>query len=160
MQITRDSLELARQEFDATHRPQIIIHTFEKNRGIDKKIGAAFTYVNIGTSPAKIIEIETNIFFSNEHASNDTIMKEQFDKLLKPGEGSNYSVKSKISDLITIIEGMRAGRGQSHREILCIGRIKYLDLQGTARETGFCRVYDTDQYCWQRNDNSDYEYSY
>jgi len=158
---TRALARLSRDEFNATHRPQIIIHTFEKKYLGDGLLGATFTYVNVGTAPASIVAIESNIYFSDNIAAEDSKETVRFDnKFLKAGEKDNHTTESSITDMTAVIEGMKVDRGQSRQRIMCQGRIIYADSQGTSRETGFCRVYDGDGSCWLRVDNSDYEYAY
>jgi hypothetical protein len=159
---TRALASLARDEFNATHRPQIIIHTFEKKYLGNGLLGATFTYVNIGTSIANIIEIETNIFLSDNLAAEDSAKMDRdgFNKVLAIGGKDIYRIKSNIPDTTAIFGDMSKSRGKPTQEIMCVGRIIYADKQGTSRETGFCRVYNGDRSCWLRVENSDYEYSY
>ena len=158
---TKESVDLARKEFNATHRPQIIIHTFERKYYEDSALfGVIFTYVNIGTAPASIVEIGHNIFYSDNIAADDTNEAVRFDnKFLEAGERDTCLIKSSITDNTAWINHSKKVRGQSDQRIICKGRIRYVDSQGIPRETGFCRVYTEDRE-WQCVENSEYEYSY
>jgi len=157
---TQALARLSRDEFNATHRPKIIIHTFERTYSEESTVGVIFTYVNVGTAPASITAIESNIFFSDNIVAEDSKRVVQFDnKFLKAGEKDIYRIESGMTNLTAIIEDMKVDRGQSVQRIICRGIIKYADNQGTSRETGFCRVYDETKG-WLRVENSEHEYSY
>jgi hypothetical protein len=64
--LTREALKLARDEFISTHRPKIIVRTFEYCGDGGGRIGAAIRYVNAGDTVATITEIGVSIFLSVE----------------------------------------------------------------------------------------------
>jgi hypothetical protein len=60
---TRESIELARDEFNATHRPRITVRGFQTLTGglADEDVSVIFLYVNTGDSDAIVTEIGTKI---------------------------------------------------------------------------------------------------
>lgn len=154
--------KIAKQEFSATHRPKIIVHTFENSTGYKNRIGPIFTYVNSGTTNATIKSISSNIFYTDNlrPGADMKSFKCRENKTIKPGARSTFLVESKIETNSATIEGMRNQRGQSNLELMCIGKICYSDSSGAERETGFCRKFDSVTNCWLKVENSDYEYSY
>src|ERR1700728_761515 len=63
--LTRESIELARQEFVATHRPKIIVYGMEVSLpGEDKPRHVHFRYVNAGDTDASVTSIESHIHYS------------------------------------------------------------------------------------------------
>lgn len=154
--------KVASQEFSATHRPKIIVHTFENSTDDKRRIGPIFTYVNSGPSEAIIKSISSNIFFSDELRPGNEMRVFEFqeNKTLKPREKATFPVESDITTTSATIEEMKRQRNQSSLELFCVGRITYVDDWKTKRETGFCRKFDDTRNTWLKVENSDYEYSY
>jgi len=158
---TEKSIDLGRDEFNATHRPKIIVHTFEVSLDAGTGyIGAIYTYVNAGESDATIKEIGGIMFMSDGLRAGIQITMKPLKKVLKVGERTTRSIDSEILNSNVTIASMRTGRGQPSRRLMCIGCIRYADAKGVKRETGFCRTYDAVSSTWLREQNSDYEYSY
>ena len=60
--LTQEAIKLARDEFNAAHRPEIIIHNMEHAKVTGTSfVGANITYVNKGTAPAKNATISGKI---------------------------------------------------------------------------------------------------
>src|SRR5580704_11059364 len=58
--LTQQSIELTRQEFNATHRPKLIVRGFritDPEIVIGRSVNFVFTAHNIGDSPARVIEV-------------------------------------------------------------------------------------------------------
>jgi hypothetical protein len=157
--VTKRSVDLAKKEFVATHRPRITVHTFEVSSNEHGHIGAVFTYVNSGGTPATINEIAHNIFFSDGLRPGASMKERKLEsKTLAAGEQTTFLIDSETTEESAVVARMRADREQRALDLLCVGRIKYTDTQKIVRETGFCRRYDTKSRIWVRVDNSDYEY--
>lgn len=158
---TRAIAKISRDEFNATHRPQIVIHALEDDSDTGGTICSILTYINTGTTVANIIELGTEVFFFQNLTPGTKIKTDKIgNKALEPGQWGTHRIKSDIKSAQAYIEDVKVGRKQSQQRIVCIGRIVYTDSQGTRRETGFCRVYNDRRSCWLRVENSDYEYSY
>jgi hypothetical protein len=78
--ITNLLRKIASQEFHASHRPKIIVHTFENSTDDRNRIGPIFTYVNSGTSDAIIKSISFRIFFSDNLWSDAEMKIKKFKK--------------------------------------------------------------------------------
>jgi len=158
----KETVDLSRQEFIATHRPHIIVHKFEESGDGEDKIGLSFTYVNSGTSPAEILEVGSKIFFSDLLPPGAYMDIQQFTerKVLEAGERNIRLIESDITRTFRDIEMMKVAQRQSNLKLVCIGYISYFDKNRIKRETGFYRAYDPSSRTWLRVENSDYEYSY
>ena len=160
---TRQTTQLAREEFVATHRPRIIFHTFEQSTDEGGGIGLHIDYVNAGSTDARIVRAESSIFFIDSSIRPGARMTETAalkNKILSSGERGTWLVESDITRFGPAIEEMRKARGQSARRLTCIGQITYTDVAGAERRTGFCRCYDAGLDVWKRVKNRNYEYSY
>ena len=159
---TTNIAEEARREFAATHRPNIIVHTFEHAPDDKKQIGAVLTYVNAGATDALILEIKSKIF-EIAHALRPGVAMDSHaftSKRLVSGEVATFAVELEISDTHGVVNRKREERGFSSHDIMCIGFVRYSDEDGRERRTGFCRRYDADSRTWLRVEASDYEYAY
>lgn len=153
---------IARNDFWATHRAKILVHTFEYCSDDTRTVSAIFTYVNTGTTSAKINRISFNIFCSDKLRPGAAMKTHEFIpvKQILPGGRADFSVESNISENSAYVRNVKNERGQSNIDLLCIGKITYSDSSGASRETGFCRKLGSDSKSWLKVENSDYEYSY
>jgi hypothetical protein len=157
------SLAISWRNYLATHRPHIIIHSFDPYTDA----GNIITYVNVGTRKAIIESISSYIFFSGNQNLCPLIKNSSpINKTIKPGEKTRFTIKSEITNREIIMEEDRRGRGQPNKELFCIGKISYSDswfwalFWKSKRETGFYRKFDSTKNVWVKVDNADYEYSY
>jgi hypothetical protein len=164
--LTRATLALARDEFFSTHRPRVIVHSFDCRSEGDGLIGAIFQYVNAGDTRARITEIGSSIFLAVEgpRPGGGPMSTEKFlDRHLEGRETSTYTVKSNVTDAEVagvVLQGERQGRHFPFTRAFCVGYIDYTDKLGIRRKTGFCREYHSATRSWHRVENSDYEYAY
>jgi hypothetical protein len=162
--LTKQSIDLARAEFNVTHRPKIIVKAFQMTGASDLEVGEAPTWVflaqNIGDSPGKIIQVRsgTIVLTANEKIPNDLSFPfhEDFnitlvsrEKELFPCNGGSPLVGTED---MTIFAGTDV--------LLCMGIIVYVDESGIQRETGFCRRYRSREREWDTVMESEYEYAY
>jgi hypothetical protein len=133
----RQASETARQEFNATHRPKIIVHVAEfKHLRSETEdgvyyAGASLLCFNIGESVAKNVEVRGKIIGGK--ISLDVmreLLKEPFD--MESGQKARITVTS-LWPAGDVAAGPRVGT-----EYLCVGWIAYWDENGLRRETGFC----------------------
>ena len=167
----RKSAAVARDEFNATYRPEIIVHTFEMAREevVDGfAICAQFVVVNKGASDAIIRQISGTIVMTEKLRPGIVTVPLGFaGHRLAAGEVlRNVAIKGEALD--TAIVDMNSGFGvkstTGEAMMWCVGLIVYEDAIGRRRETGFCRSYDVLGECWVKNANPDaesnYEYAY
>jgi hypothetical protein len=164
----REQVRLARDEFNATHRPHITIHTIEQSaEGASDRIGAHIAYVNIGGAPCTVLELRGIILWQDAALRPGILEMVPPDQAFKvcsiaPGEIGGCTLFSADTTLRTVaVQDQRAIRGQGPRQTLfCIGYLRYVDVRRIERRTGFCRRYESTLRLWNREHNPDYEYSY
>ena len=159
---TKKTVDLARQEFIASHRPRIIVRGFQitdRDMPIGKQIGIVFTAQNIGDTEGKIVEVRsaTVILLATEKMPTDFSFpfSETFNftlasgtKELFPANGASVSINNESTAVYT-----------GHCALYCLGTLVYKDIGGTRRETGFCRRYFPREDIWEVIEN-EYEYAY
>jgi len=158
---------LGRDEFNATHRPALIVHYFEVARDSlaeGSAIGAQFIVVNKGTAEAIIIDIVGTIFMTAHFRPGSAMPSIGYAGRHLAGGESIRDVAIFGTTIDTAVADLNSGFGRKSTEgdpkLWCIGRITYADRQGRRRETGFCRSYDAVGERWIKEQESDYEYSY
>jgi hypothetical protein len=171
--LTRRSVNLARDEFLASHQPEIVIHTVEFTNNVTitpgaapsavNSLGATITYFSKGRTAANIVEIAAVIgrYTPTPPVGIDLRLQAE------PGRVPNgrYTLRL-MSDFDPIEEStwqqglLPNGKLRTPGDIFCIGRIVYLDARENRREVGFCRKLDATAPCWDRVAGSGYEYSY
>jgi hypothetical protein len=159
---TNKSVDLAREEFIATHRPKIIVRSFQitnRDMPIGKPIGFIFIAQNIGETAAKIIEVRSGTFIQSAKTIIPTDLSfafyEEFNVTLASGERELFPGNGGSSPEGE--ESMSVYAGNS--ALYCMGTIVYVDSIGTRRETGFCRRYHPREDIWDIAE-SEYEYAY
>jgi hypothetical protein len=161
LKASTEATKLAREEFNATHRPEIVVHNFQAAHD-DDAVGASFTVVNKGTADALIERLEGIIVPGASY--------------LRPGiipddlNVAEYTLASGQHREMTAIFGTAQDSeavgfeigfgGVPTFKLWCLGRITYRDQPGRRRQMGFCRSYDSKRKIWTREPDSDYEYSY
>jgi hypothetical protein len=160
--VTRESIDLARKDFVATHRPRVIVRFIqgpfddaESRQFID------VTIVNIGVNPAKV---ET---FGGDLARRDfTTLQWEIPGLnasrkpippitLISGDRHTFRITAKNPD--TFDEKFSDACG--NQQLCAVGAIGYTDGNGIARETGFFRIYDngSKSFVASKNDGEEYQ---
>jgi hypothetical protein len=158
--LTRKAITLARDEFNATHRPKIVCLFFESYTGAGgDPDGVEITYVNVGPAPAVMIEIGRVIIATeNLRVGAITDIASLNRKVLASGVKDTAGIGNLIVDIARLNAKDRAlGAGMP---IYCIGHIAYEDMAGLRRETGFCRLFAPGTDSWLSVKDSEYEYSY
>lgn len=150
--LTRQSIELGRQEFIATHRPKIIVRFIEgpfvATGGSPQSI--SITVANIGVNKATILEWGADLA---RRKGTDWVTPglEAGPKIIVPpivlisGERHTFVVSAKIpyTDSQLFTDVFNDAADSADREELCVvGVIRYADESAIVRETGFFRVYD------------------
>jgi hypothetical protein len=158
----KQSLKLARDEFNATHRPKLIVRSFQIG-DLDlpkgKQVNFIFNAQNVGDSAATIIEVRSATFVHNAGDPIPTDLSfpfyEPFNVVLKSGERELFPANG--GSILVENEPMEIFAGKS--ALYCMGTIVYVDAGGTRRETGFCRRYRSREVRWEIVE-SEYEYAY
>jgi hypothetical protein len=161
--LTQQSIDLARDEFNATHRPKIIVRSFQigdHDLPAGKQINFIFFAQNIGDSAAKIIEVHSATFVHNAGDPIPTDLSfpffEPFNVVLESGQRELFPGNG--GSTLVEIEHRQIFAGES--DLYCMGTVVYIGAGGTRkRETGFCRRYRPRENRWDIIE-SEYEYAY
>ena len=165
--LTRKSIDLANAEFNATHRPEIVVHSVEVNwfTIADKAessarplefLGATVTYYNKGSTDATVENIKASIAVRQvplEAGTHLPGLSLNYPKVIPSGIGDRFSPDSNV--LASSIGLMR-----NDTAVFCIGWIWYADMRGAHRQTGFATQYDPIRRRWVRLEDSSYDYAY
>lgn len=165
-------IQLAREEFIASHRPRLILrHVTMKGPTDDlvpiedgKPIIIRWTLVNIGDSPAKIVESGVTAFLGSKIFDVRDLQGTKLETMetgeIKTGGRSARTYTMTTKDIKfpnygslyeTLIKGDNA--------IYFWGFIEYADLNGIERRTAFCRRYDPHEERFVIVDAPDHEYA-
>jgi hypothetical protein len=157
--LTRESIEFARQEFVATHRPKIIVYGMEVSLpGDDKPRHVHFRYVNAGDTDASVTSIESHIHYSKGMVVRAGLELRRHDVIKQPilvRSGANgVAITPDGAGFINLVRSGKEG------VVFCVGVIVYRDSNSIERRTGFCRWFDGKSERWKKLEDDDYEYSY
>lgn len=167
--LTRRAIRLGRDEFNATHRAEIIIHSAEHAHVDGMKIGANITFFNKGTTPAR------NVVISGKITTISGVPRPgiAFPELLRvpedvfPGKPWQFGIPSNIQTGFEQIKLVSQDTWKDMKSdpagVYCIGEISYTDAGGVVRHTGFCWKWHTsknDGHRWIRQSRNSYEYAY
>jgi hypothetical protein len=156
------TVDLAREEFIATHRPKIRIHVAEFKHIPDNypdesqnKAAASLLCFNIGESVAKKVEVRGQ-FFCGSNFSVDVqrpVIKEF--EAIKSGEKFRVETASDWA-AVDVAAAPRQGI-----ELYLVGTISYWDENELRRETAFCfRAQFGARDRWVSAEKPEYEYEY
>jgi hypothetical protein len=163
--LTRESIDLARDEFVSTHRPKIVVRYFtpKSNEPRHETSMVVCRFVNAGVTRATVQHVNGIVL----NASYPLRPGVDFDKWeLKPpmslmsGQEGSFDIGCD-SLLVEIASAASQDERLSveHR-IFCVGEIIYKDDLGRFRKTGFLRSYDFKAKRWVKDQESEYEYAY
>ena len=140
--LTRDSINLARDEFIASHRPRIIVRWIQQWDREDGFDSVNVVLVNIGESAALITSLGADLARRNRKTKDWEVpgISAGGRPLAEPirlegGEAYVWNARAKSK------WGLSDAFGEV--EMCAVGVVIYRDDNGVARETGFFRVLDT-----------------
>jgi hypothetical protein len=161
---TTQAIELAREEFIATHRPKLRVHSI-----CLKELDTIPDFTN-GSPP---ITHQINCSINNIGGSSATIteisitFKRLNDPLPIPSYSEPVFIKKSIACGESIAEScdveafvIDCNIERSLNDLYFLGYIDYLDNIRTIRRTAFCRRYIQETKRFIKVDDEDYEYSY
>ena len=148
VKVTKESVDLARQEFLSTHRPKIILRdAFCNDNEIGNPIVVTYTLVNIGETGARIVlggvevQVITGGTFSPDQAPSVNEGCSGIDGLfLEPGEErkmTHYSHRHWRTD-----DSSRHAFSENLFGVFFCGHLIYEDDRKVRRHTAFWRKYD------------------
>jgi hypothetical protein len=160
--LTRESIQLARDEFNATHRPRISVRGFRTLAETvgDAEVSTTFIYANVGDLPAKIVEIRTNVTIDRTLPSGLIFVRHKIEHVtLASGEKETFAINDNSMEMHfhrTTNQDRPPSSVPSTAYVT--GVIVYEDTAGRRRETGFCRVNNDGIDRWLLAEHSEYEY--
>jgi hypothetical protein len=138
--LSRESINLARDEFISTHRPKIIVRNVSTiGFVVGCPVHVRFKYINIGETRGSIAAVEACVFLRPKDNPVPRGLRLQPCEIIKAtlscGEVGIGETNSSFD-----IEARDINPLQSGGKIICIaGYIKYRDDRGSIRRTGFAR---------------------
>ena len=160
----KESIELVKQGFFATHRPKLRVHSIWL-----RKLDSTPDFIN----DSKPIMHQVVCSISNTGKTTATIrrMSIKFERLNKPLPVPSYSNPNVIEQTIasgdTVTKSCDVGAfvvdcsiDREVNDLYFFGYIDYRDDIGTIRRTAFCRLYNRETKRFTKVDDEDYEYSY
>jgi hypothetical protein len=157
---SEDQIKLARDAFNATHRPRIVVRRMGVELVKDAPIIVEFTVVNIGEEKVIKCNWNTVIMLLNVaggvhgqlHYETDTA--DFHDGPLSVGEGKKKWIQDK-----TNLEPSDFADIEKKKVVLhVVGYVAYTDRAGVTRQTGFFRYYDAEKRRFRVIDDPEYEY--
>ncbi|MDB5610235.1 MAG: hypothetical protein JWP25_7135 [Bradyrhizobium sp.] len=159
--LTTAALNLARQEFIATHRPRVILRYMQGPFRNDGQEFVWLSFVNVGANTATIEAFGADL----AKRSDETEAWEMPGLNATPNEippialtcGQRHvftvTAKTAVTDAQIFREAMR------DHQLCAVGIIRYRDDNGVSRDTGFLRVLDDDgEHFVLSNHDSEMEY--
>ena len=164
--LSSQQIALARDEFSATHRPKIVVHSVRYDpifgesgdTELDRPAATVIFY-NTGDSPTIIESITYSITqrrFPLESGINPR--KQLVPRSIEIASGIGDFIKLESEAEIRTIQ-LKSDGASKH---VLIGKVYYNAKGGGLRQTGFCRVLErgTHGFSWEPVDNPEYEYCY
>jgi hypothetical protein len=160
--LTRESINLARDEFNATHRPKIVVQAvwFNEMAAVGESLGTIhFNAVNVGDSRATIVNFIVYPFIQQKGYPFAP-------KFFEPEAKKRQAITLAPGEPVSVVENYEFTdehywklHGQEAK-LFVVGRIEYIGNDGVRRITGFCRERRGDDDSWIATDHADYEYAY
>lgn len=156
--LTRESIDLARQEFTSTHRPKILVYGLSFFGKPNQPIAVSFRYVNSGESTATITGVGTALvhLFKPTMPSEINFRHKDTKVDIPSGNHGLFVTEDTINPEAPSLLAALANQ----QKVICVGYIVYRDDNGTNRQMGFCREYDPASNRWLKMNDDEYEYSY
>jgi hypothetical protein len=141
---------LARDEFNATHRPKLRVRLIRLDRIDGPQIRIRYTVVNIGETLAILKRHEVMLYIRDADIQQGSLAE---CRELAGGESFICSVP------VTFDRDLRWDFAVSG-EIKVRGRIEYEDIRGITRRIGFFRTYDHRRGYFRKRDDTEDEEEY
>lgn len=161
-ELISDQIQLARDEFNATHRPKIIVRGFfmmKPDLPPGEPVRFGFVAHNIGETPGTIVEISTaaTVLQADDQVPQNSGIPGPKTLNLTLASGQHEVLPTGDGYTITDSDAIEIGAGNS--VLLCVGVVIYVDGAKIRRQTGFSRRYRPRGRVWDIVE-SEYEYAY
>jgi hypothetical protein len=154
------AIAVARDEFNATHRPRFIVR--DVHYAPDGEERSVFLHiVNVGDATGHVVELsaETRIVSDGKFAKNIDSEPADLGRELGPGE------QIKFKSVVSAPERMMMLRSSDYKDMAVtgsvhlVGNLVYVDKSGRRRRTRFQRRHVRDEDVFVELGNSNYEYA-
>lgn len=159
----RDSVELARDEFHASHRPRFIVRRVRELVEDKDVVGVEYSIYNIGDADGKMIAVSSRIWLIAEQNNLPPVPPynppEPLETIIEPG--AHILIKARVPDADQERLGMQYGfyrDAEGPGGLLFLGYIDYSDMRGAKRETAFLRQFDFATKRFSPVPHQEYEY--
>jgi len=150
-QLTKATIDLAQQEFLSTHRPKLILRdAFCDDNEIGNPIKVTYVIVNIGDTPARIVEsaLEIKVISAPGFGAQSRVPVKAGenpigDSVINPGVGLEGIYVSQC--LWRTDDGSRHNYSEPGLGVFFCGHFIYEDDRNIRRHTMFWRKYDFDE---------------
>jgi len=155
--LTEQSIKLARDEFNATYRPEIIVHAIQYidvptgSGDILDVVGASLVCFNKGGGAAKSVEVRGEIIIADDLGIDIQRHLIETVENVPSGTKLRFAIVSRRS----LTDMMVAGK-----PYFCVGTIAYLDSAEVRRETGFCFRLAYQPPRWEGSGSQEHVYAY
>jgi hypothetical protein len=158
---TKEAAELGNKEFISTHRPRIAVYGLNFGGDVTKNepVPISFRYVNSGDSDAQVTGFGTKLVRLTD-AMLPSGIEFKHQEMKPPVEVPSGMHGFRLTP-DTIEPGIVVASGAFGSErLVCVGYVAYRDGNGTRRQMGFCREFDSAAGRWIILQDDEYEYSY
>ncbi len=166
---TQSQVELSRQEFNATHRPKLMVRRINMLMEEDGNLaGQEENYCvlyNIGELDAIITEYNISLVVYNESGVPlfpiyPEYATKKITQVVRPGEYYRLDLSPEnMSEIAKMDSELAAGFAMDKSPLRCVGYVKYGAPDSKVRETAFMRVYSYPNRRFTPVDDPDYEYA-
>jgi hypothetical protein len=166
--LTFESLKLAREEFAAIHRPEIVVHAIEVRHNETAKgdsLGASILCFNKGRTAAERVEVRAEILVT--HKLEIDIQRRLIKEVPSVVSGQKMRIEMLSDRLVKELQAfVRTRRDMiavgNPPDVYCVGTISYFDQNKTRRETAFCCIWTLDPFGerWDSAKSPEHEYAY
>jgi len=159
-------MRLARDEFNATHRPKIVIRGLfmvAPNPSHANAARISFQVHNVGDTAALITEFNFFLMFEDEETVEMPIVRTESPGELPQKLGVGDRIFWRGNAQVNPAKFMNATNqafhfGEGESPLNFRGTVSYEDMGGTVRHTSFHRAYDFNKRRFKRIENSEAEY--
>ena len=150
-----DQIKLARDEFNASHRPRLRLHrVISPTWIVGERATVQLEFFNIGETDAKIASIGVDLFLRQKDSEEAPVYDARpgpFEQVLPPGQMMTANVVGKLPFDLNGPADIHYKRAQ-----LCLALVvNYLDGNGVMRTLSSFRVYNPDKRRFFKPDEDD-----
>lgn len=168
--IARKSVDLARDEFNATHRPKLIVRRIAPIEHEDNgyPIGVRYAVHNVGDGVATIVAMSEKIWLPGDSINLPAIppydIAIEQSIMLESGDWREFRCITPVDDREELAFRFGFGEAKSpinpatDADILFLGYIDYVDRLGRKRQTAFLRLFDCKVKRFNPINHHEYEY--